>query len=86
MATRELNDECEQWVRQVMHIIFNEGNTCFILSTSGINQSFTVYKLNGIYIVSAHILIGAAVVEFIKTEGLNLTKLEKLDYSVSIEC
>lgn len=82
----KLNDECTQWIGQVLHIIFyDEGQICFILNTQGITQSFNVSNINGTYIICTHILLGAEVVEFLKSKGLNITQLDKCNYTVSIE-
>ncbi|HCE47155.1 MAG TPA: hypothetical protein DEQ84_00435 [Prevotellaceae bacterium] len=83
----KLNDECTQWIKQILHIIFyDEGQICFILSTTGITQSFNVSNINGTYIICTHILSGAEIVEFLQSEGFNLTQLDKCNYAVSIEC
>lgn len=83
----KLNDECTQWIGQVLHIIFyDEGQICFILNTQGITQSFNVSNMNGTYIICTHILLGAEVVEFLKSKGLNITQLDRCNYTVSIEC
>lgn len=81
-----MSEECTQWIKQAMLSIFDEGQTCFILCTSGINNSFGVAKSGDSYMIVAHIAIAEDTLKLIAAEGLTISPLDKMTYLISIVC
>lgn len=81
-----MSDECTQWIKQAMHFIFDEGQTCFILCTSGINNSFGVAQSGDSYMIVAHIAIAKDTLDLIAAEGLTILPLGKMTFLISIVC
>ncbi len=79
-----MSNECTQWIKQALHTIFDDGRTCFILSTMGINAPIRVAKNGNSYMVLVHIIIAEDTLKLLSEEGLKVSPVGKMTYLISI--
>lgn len=79
-----MSEESTREIRQVLHAIFEDGQTCFILSTMGTNAPIRVAKNGNSYMVLVHIIIAEDTLKLLSEDGLRVSPVGKMTYQISI--